>query len=857
MDRVIVEDNRRVPPVVPRATPGFSTVTPQYARQTNDRSLAEGLATALSGFSGPIATLAASYREQQFEDAQVEAQDTLGGMTLEEARAAVASGEMAQSENPYFQAAFEKQYGMAYAAQRKRDIATWYDTQFDRDTGDLEQGLIGFVQEDGELYGANEQVSAGIREGMAGFLDGVRDQHAQYRAGRMQQEVGDRFYAVARDAVQRSIATGGDASAAVRALYDDHKGTLGMSFGQMDDAVLQIADELAHEGQLEVVQRLLSATSQGADGTPVQSFLDKRTTGPKAQAILRRAEATAADNRAKKNFRERAEFAERAAAGAMTDVDEAILEEKVLNDEISPAYASGLLATNGRAQRKLVVEAGVRNAEALFIAGVAERVALGQWFTAEDQTYVDEDGTSHSFKAEDTIQAITDSSVKQMQDAGKSDAEIAATLTRLGLPGNVRVWEDTLSNGHIAIHQAFDAAGDDQVDLPPAASEAYDLWKSLGDHESYRRRHIKDADAQNIFRDAEMLESVGGMDPALALSTSSKINRDGGRTSLSARIDMNALQSSVSDAVSGGIFGSDAGNAGYVSSQIEQLAFIYIGAGLSMNKAVEAAEENFGQTHTIIRGVAINTANNLVPDNFEDVIEAPLAAYAATNDLDPDDLAMSPYGRTGRFWQVIDKNTLMPVGLGSSDSIFDTRNLEATFREAQEADRKGAMIEANAAIERIGIINERTEVLRRMNRRHRRHHLRHLPGSPEYLELQRKHGKKLYPDGGLIDQDERERLFPSSGQGGSVAPGAETLSAVGGGLRSVYDALVLGKPLPFEEGFNEWLREISPTKSRDRGTPEVDAARMIFDAMVHNKPLPAERKFQKWLQDASKKLQDR
>lgn len=166
MTRVQVQPTNGPQQITPQAAPIFSPITTPRARP--------GTAQSLAGFGGAIADFAATYEEQQIEDARVEAYDQLQGMTLEEADAAVKSSQMSETDNPYFQAAFEKQFGIAYAAQRKREIVQSYETEFDKDNGDLEEFLIGVFQEDQNAYGGNEFVSSGIREGMGGFLDTVR-----------------------------------------------------------------------------------------------------------------------------------------------------------------------------------------------------------------------------------------------------------------------------------------------------------------------------------------------------------------------------------------------------------------------------------------------------------------------------------------------------------------------------------------------------------------------------------------------------------------------------------------------------------------------------------------------------------
>ena len=62
----------------------------------------------------------------------------IGGMSFDEARSAVDSGKMTELQNPWFKAAFMRQYGERLAYERVNELTKEYETNFDKNSGDLD-----------------------------------------------------------------------------------------------------------------------------------------------------------------------------------------------------------------------------------------------------------------------------------------------------------------------------------------------------------------------------------------------------------------------------------------------------------------------------------------------------------------------------------------------------------------------------------------------------------------------------------------------------------------------------------------------------------------------------------------------
>lgn len=113
------------------------------------------LAGALAQISPSLQGFLDTKATEMQKDAEDRANRRIGGMSFEEAKAAVADGSISEMQNPWYKAAFMKQYGERLAYQRVNELTQEYETNFDKNNGDLD----GFVRErmagDLEQYGDN------------------------------------------------------------------------------------------------------------------------------------------------------------------------------------------------------------------------------------------------------------------------------------------------------------------------------------------------------------------------------------------------------------------------------------------------------------------------------------------------------------------------------------------------------------------------------------------------------------------------------------------------------------------------------------------------------------------------------
>jgi hypothetical protein len=700
-ERVQVQGPRGAAPLQTVARPGAVSVGAPRVGSSRGEMLARSLAQIEPELGQHFAERQAEYEQTQSERAR----DTLQGMTFAEAKQMVESGTLRQTENPWYEAAFQKQYGVSYAGKRKRDIMLAYETQFDKHNGDIEGFIAGHVKRDASLYGENKFVSAGIREGMGDFLTRLRDQQAEFRAGTIQETAVDQFRGVARTAVDEAVAQGADPSASVRNLYGQHRQALGLSYKQMDDNVISLAEEYAASGDLDTVEALLTAEVMGEDGQKVGSFTSRARYAADANRILNVARSKKAELSRQAGTELIVTQRTKAAQGKLVDEDVTSLgnlrDEKVISQEM---YES-LLVQNDNAKARAAGAAYEGLQEENYRTHVMNEVVAGRGFAVSDFTYTGADGQPKSVKRDTVMDDVVNETLTTMGRQKYTEGEMAATLASWGVGANYGIWENALTDGYLSLGQALTKAGPDgDVVLPEPALAAYGTWKNLSEYPNLRARHVKDSKALKLYQDAEALER-GGMEPETALLTASRIDRNASRTGLSTQLDRDTFTSELKRVTSsGGFVGfgtSDVANGGYVAQTVEKTARILVDAGLPPSRAVEQATRIFEESHTVINDAAVNTRNKLVPPQFEDMSEAMIDEFAAANSVDADDLTLVPSLDGEQSWVIAYKDTLLPHEEWVNGGSFNITAIQKRYATIKEEERSAKVEALNAELERL------------------------------------------------------------------------------------------------------------------------------------------------------------
>ncbi|MCQ1856143.1 hypothetical protein, partial [Neorhizobium galegae] len=240
------------------------------------QQLAGALAQISPGLSNFLDVTAAKAQK----DAEDRANRRIGGMSFQEARDAVNSGKMAEMENPWFKAAFMKQYGERLAYERVNELSTEYETNFDKNSGNLDGLIRERTGADLEQYGSDPHFTGAYNKVMDGFSARANTAQAQYKTEQVKQDtvsgVYDTFHGEATALRSEGKKTPEEIVAALRGKYEGNRSLLHVDFKEQDREMVRLAEAFAAKGDTEMVNAILNSDRKGADGTVLGTLASNR-----------------------------------------------------------------------------------------------------------------------------------------------------------------------------------------------------------------------------------------------------------------------------------------------------------------------------------------------------------------------------------------------------------------------------------------------------------------------------------------------------------------------------------------------------------------------------------------------------
>lgn len=657
------------------------------ARPTMDRapafsmqqSRAGALAQSLIDIAPALKDHVSDFEQVYREDEEARAYDTIQGMTFEDAQKLVKSGAMRDTESPWYQAAFEKQFGMTYASRRKRELVDKYNNEFDKHNGDLDSFLAEFAGSDLDKFGGSKFIMSGYREGMKGVLPTMRDNHAEFKSNWTRERVTENFGSIVYDAVGDAVDNGRDLNEVLGLLKGDHRESFGMSFKEMDGHIFEVASRYAAEGNVAAAEAILSTEMVGPDGTVIGSYLMRPKFATKASELLESAKAMAGEVAREQNTATIVGLQQGAASGQL-DID--LATELRDQQQISLGEYERLVSANETAQVKATAAAQVKQQTDQYRTAALKAVTSGQAFGVRDVTFTDATGKTHTLTREQLIEGAVVDSLDAMARNGSSPALMAEQLSSYGVDVTYPQWEHVMSDGYLTLTENLSASADGKVKVPDTALAGYATWKSLNDTPRLRDRHINNRDAGDVWAAAWMLEQ-NGYSPEDALLRAAAPASEAGKASANSfsREEFSALTNSIKP----GWFGEEVSNGAAAVGQTEALAKFYIARGVPKKQAVAQAIKDYEASHTTINGVSVNTRNIYLPNNFEDSSTVALQQFAVENDEDVEDLTLVPAHDGSNNWIVAYKgNVAMPVPVLGGSNRLHTSQIERIYQQAQE-----------------------------------------------------------------------------------------------------------------------------------------------------------------------------
>lgn len=674
------------------------------------------LARALSSVSPEITDLLQSQQKKEQKNAEDRAAQRIGGMTFEEADRAMKSGEITEMSNPWYKAAWMKQYGERLAYQRMNELSTEYETSPDKVSLNMDELVSGRMKEDLDRWGSSPTFTASYNAVMGQFRNKAQSAQTQYKSQQMvedsKQGIYDTFLGRVRE-MQQAGASPADIANTLRMSYEGNKKLLNIGFKDQDAELMRVAQTLSDEGDYELVKELLTTDRTAADGTKLGKLMDSRDSAAKAANILEAAERNMWEKNQRSGEATHMTFWDAARAGKL---DRQALEDystqnpgaiSLANKQQLIAMSDNVVARAQEAQQKqaakLNMEAAARASERDLLMTDMFQLENGRLPFINTAEVLTDSGNRKEVSIETRKQNVARQWLKDIDSTAKNagmsdDQKMDATIQRFATGGiNNPVWENVLSAGMTGANAWSISNGGN---IPPALTNGVKLYEQLyAKAPALLRQHVKSA-ATLDFYEAYRTGRELGYDENQAIASAVQVTKDPASTeNPMVRTTYDAIDKAVNNTVDGGWFGWDkpAINRAEIGGEIAKTAKFYARLGQDSDKAIALATERFKDTHAEVNGYWLPVNRSQVPANFTDLAKTVLQDYADSHPdegLTADDLTIKPAGNGIGGWIISTKNDLMPVEDRDARSVSLQTMAEADERRKQRV-KQGLIDKSN------------------------------------------------------------------------------------------------------------------------------------------------------------------
>lgn len=570
----------------------------------------------------------------------LQAEGRLHGLTFEEATDLVRSGELRETESPWFDAAFRKQYGLLLASQTKGQIEAEYESfDFENDSIDslLKPKLAGAI----EVFAGDTLVEAGYAEGIRGYATRFRQQHAENEDTFRRNKSLDRAYSLMAEGFTERLLSGAspeDLSAFVRDQYHQNQ-TLGIKPKEMDGFLLELGSVAASEGRPDVIEALFEEDRTSLEGDKIPAVINKRGLTNQvlrlktsaeavrdqqrriAQAEMKAAQAAelAAFEREERELLVSLEVA--AAEGTLTGTQRNLLQQLELAGVYTSEEAKDLLIRNDRAALDLQAEEEFRLSELALSKADAEFLLNGDSGLIQDTRLVSGD-RSKTLSAERREQNAIAALRAQYTDdpVGYLQAVSLSGVVDEGIARNMRVSWRTAAEVILGDQEE----GGRELEALQSALDHFRIIKEtqpamvdkyLPDHSGqvfYRLANYeyeRTGDAQTALRTAVRAVSERTFNPAIVSQVSRQQMRD-----------------AVELVAAGGWFDGTGENAGAIESSIRAVVPKYSAVGAE--RAIELAAEEVLENRFNLEGNSYLRPTGPMPTDVEGLLTTLRSIYA-------------------------------------------------------------------------------------------------------------------------------------------------------------------------------------------------------------------------------------
>ncbi|WIY51465.1 hypothetical protein O9Z70_08145 [Devosia sp. YIM 151766] len=641
----------RMPGLRPTARPVDTYSRPQAPSQ--DNSFLQ-LARALGEINPVIGGFLNDEAARERKDAEDRAMRRIGGMSYDEARAAVDSG-MPEMANPWFKAAFMKVMGERTAYNRMNELSAQYATDPNRHEIDFSSYVRNAANEDLTAFD-DKHFEAGYLPLMGNYEATGAAKHTEVQSARTMDEARANVFGVFLGQAQTLSAEGKHPEEIAKELYARYEGQeefLRLSRGEQDELMINVISALANDGDWELVNALLSHQREDDFGN-MSSLATSPQYSVKTAGIIERAKSAHGEQVLEQSIGSYADLNIQAGNGNLTkeQMDQYVAEHPNMLDgraqadllirsenarqraqaNIAEANQKAAMALHAEQVRAVVHSSNlsrVQTGESGFIQDIEVPNANGEGtetLTAKQQqdqlgkdlaAYVKEQGEATNADPE----AILDLEVKLFATAGVANprwAQVFATGVSQATPSNLKQF---LESGEVV--------------LPPALEAGIGVFEQL-----YMKSplllntYFSSADDRRFF-DLVVQGKKLGMDNYQAVRQANQALMNGPASHPMVNMTTKQAEEALGRVKVGGFLGWGAHepmNASQALSEISDTMRYYAAVGGQVgNAAFEAAVEQYASTHININGYMVSVAGIGVgdPGQFSMAVDLALSEVMA------------------------------------------------------------------------------------------------------------------------------------------------------------------------------------------------------------------------------------
>lgn len=681
------------------------------------------LAAALGKLNPALDRFAGVQSDEAQKRAEAAAQNKIGGMTFDEASEAVKSGQMTDMQNPWFRAAFMKQFGQRAALKAAERLGDAYTNGFDRDNGDVEKLITDHAKPIIDQYGNDRHFSSGFNSAFTTAAAKLRSTQADYKTGRVAGEVRQGVYEIGLGIIHEGINTGKSADQIVegiRSTYAGNKQLLNVPYAEQDAEVYRMAETLTKgistaknpELQKQIVEKMLAAERTAPDGYPLGKLIEKREFASKATQLLDTADKELREFNRKRGFDSYMSWDEKSRKGLIGEAEKAALleEHKANPGRFTDTHVAALLHHNDQVLEKHRVEAAKleERQRARFLSetqrnniltDAAALAAGGNLWAVEDRKYIDEHGNEKTLSADEQRKLTTQNFMRRSREVAASRKEDPVTTFKREVEwfgGNGEknpVWEELLKRGHMQGTSAS-LSGNQP---PQALASAFEMYQRMRvDNPRLLRSHLDDS-ALDFYEAMRFGIEGAGLDPMKAAINAQQINSDPTKyESPSWKTKFEDVEKAARK--TNNTWFSSNNNTGELMPQIEQAAKYFVKLGASPEAALASAKERVLANYTHINGFMVRTNDRSIPSNFPKLAEDYIAEYATKygekEGVKAGDLTLRPVDNAAGQWRIVHKvNPALIVD--QPEGIITMQSLKKWDDARIEEARKAAIAKNN------------------------------------------------------------------------------------------------------------------------------------------------------------------